>query len=609
MTAGGVTAGGGKAGGAGSGASSKGLDWRLAKLIWPYARVQTRLYLLGLLLLPLSVSLPLVLPRTVQAIVDQHLPHGFSRSLMLAVAFMLGVVALNFIVQTAFQYTLHVIGLRIMRALRQDLFAHLQRLPLEFFRREPRGRIVARLTTDLEQIDQMFASGGLMLISDFFSVISIAGAMLMLSVPLALAGLAVVPAMFVFTARLGAKMRAVAREIRTQTAQLNGFAQEALSAHDVIAVLAAEQRFTRDFDQLAGVYQASTTVMNRYEAAFFSMVDLFSAIAAGTILWASGALSGLSAGLLIAMMQYIQIFFVPLRGLANRFASFQQALVALERVHGLFSIEPERLDGNEPVGAGSAPQALSLRNLTFAYREDRPVLRGIDLDLEPGKHLALLGETGSGKSTLARVLMGFYEPGSGSMLWGRAELASMPLVDRRRMMTLVPQEVFLFDASVVENMTMGRAISEEDLGAALGAVGLDPAWLAAQGGGGKLGEWGRRLSEGEKQLLAAARVILYDPALVILDEATSALDPIADARVRAAIRTALASRSAIIIAHRLSTLESADRVAVLHHGQVVECGTHDELRARDGLYTKLHRLMELDEHTAASDRPAGESAA
>lgn len=568
-------------------------DIGLVRLIWPYVARERGLYVIALVLLPMTIVLPLFLPRIVKEIIDVRLPLGLGAPLLGSVGALLLIVVAHFIVTTIFQTLLRKIGLKIVANLRRDLFSRMLEFPVSFFRNEPKGKIVARLTTDLDQIDDMFATGGILLVADFFSVIAIGAAMIFLSPRLGLWGLAVIPIMAVVITILSDKMRAIVRVIRAQTAKMNAFAQEALSAHDVVAVLGARKKFAGDFDVLSGEFEKFTLRANRYEAAFFAGIDFFGSIAIGVLLWAAVG-ADVTAGLLIAMTQYIQQFFVPLRGLATRFATFQQAMVALERVEHFLQLPTEKIEGRTP---HPSSWTLRIENLSFAYRPDKPVLGGAKIEIESDKHVALIGETGGGKSTLARILLGFYRDYAGRITIGGEPIEEWNLRERRKIVTLVPQEVFLFDASMEENITLGREIDPERLSKIIASVGLEDV---RERKASTLGEWGRRLSEGEKQLIAAARVIAYDPRIVILDEATSALDPLLDVKVRRAIRKALEGRSAVIIAHRLSTLESADRIAVMHKGKIEEEGVHAELMARGGTYAKLHRLLELHESEKAA---------
>jgi ATP-binding cassette subfamily B protein len=566
----------------------------LLSVILPYLRRERRHYVLAIALLPVAVLLPIAPPWIIHRIVDGGHWTSLSRGLLLMAALLVALVAANFGIQYLFQRILRTIGLRIMRELRADLFDRIERFPLAFFRHEQKGRIVSRLTTDLEQIDQMFASGGVMLLSDILGVVALGGAMLLLDWRLGLWGLAIIPAMIVATLWIGDGMRRIQREVRRLLAVMNGFSQEAFSAHELIGTLGAEREFARRFDGLARDYERTTVVSNMYEASFFAGVDLFSAVAAALVILGASGMGVVQAGLLIAMTQYVQQFFIPLRGLSTRYATYQQAMVALERVDHFFRlpVEPAEVADEMPRARRDA-RSLAINDLHFSYDGNREVLRGVTLAIPAGEHLALLGETGSGKSTLARLLTGLYPIDGGGLRWGDEDLIAMPLSRRRSLVLLVPQEVFLFDTGILENITLGRDSDPAAVRAAMLAVGLDAFLDDGAIGAERLGEWGRRLSEGEKQLIAAARVLVLDPACVILDEATSALDPLSDALVRAAIRTALAGRSAIIIAHRLSTLESADRAAVMKDGAIVESGSHRSLLASGGYYARLYRLMEL----------------
>lgn len=581
---------------------------RLARIILPFATREKRWYVGAFLLLPLASLVPVTLPRVVREIVDHRLPEGLSRGLLFFIGLLVLLVVLDAAVQTAFAFILRSIGLRIMRNLRADLFAHVERLPLEFFRKESRGRIVARLTTDLDQIDQMFATGSVMLISDFVAFIVTGFAMVSFSPRLGLASLVVFPFVAFTVIWLSVKLRLILRESRRLTARMNGFAQEALSAHDVIATLGANQDFLDRFDRISEDYEMVARRSNRYEAAFFASIDFFSSVAVAVIVFAAVGIEGVTVGVLIAMTQYIQQFFAPLRGLSSRYATFQQAMVALERVHSLREtpIEAHYGEGDgdsiDKTPRARTTERMEVRGLTFAYRPGEPVLSKVDLTVAPREHVALFGETGTGKSTLARILTGFYIPSAGNVMWGERDLGGISLAERRRIIALAPQEVFMFDTSLEKNVTLGRAISPEKWAKISSSIGLD-AIERRSSEGESLGEWGRRLSEGEKQLIAAARVLAYDPELVVLDEATSSLDPLLEARVRDAMRAALSGRSALIIAHRPSTLESADRIAVMHDGTIVEEGTHNELYAKGGRYCKMRRLMEISQR-ASSASPA-----
>lgn len=566
-------------------------DRVLLGLLGRYALRARGIVAIAVALLPFVALIPLAGPPLVRQAIDVHIAQGDLRGLVGVALLYLLVTILDLAGKVSNTYVASALGARISRDLRNDLSDRMLRLPFSYFRKNPMGRLMSRLTTDLDHIDDAFTSGALALVSDALQIVGILAAMLLLDAGLAAVGLSLLPALLLFTWYVRARLRDAYRKVRALHAEMNAFAAEASAGASTIQALRSEERFDRRFRRINDEYFHTNIRSNFFEASFYTGIHYFGTLTIAALLGWAGARAGISqAGLLTAMTQYVVLLFIPLRGVANRIATFQQAFSSLERVHALLAEPTERIGGAEAARTG--PAALSVRGLSFAYGEGKDVLRNVSFSIGAGEKIAVVGETGSGKSTLARILLQMEDRWRGEILLDGAPVGEFSLEAARTRIGFVPQDPVLFEASLAENLSLGGEISPGRIDAVVAA--LDLADLSARFGSEGAGEAGRRLSEGEKQLVALGRLAAREVGLVILDEATSALDPATERRVQRALDRLLAGRSALVIAHRLSTLEGVDRILVLHRGEVAEMGTHEELRTRGGIYAKLWRLYALE---------------
>jgi ATP-binding cassette subfamily B protein len=489
--------------------------------------------------------------------------------------------------------------------LRLALFRHVERLPAPFFDREPSGRLVTRITTDIDAINEMFNAGALTIVTDLLVLASIIALMFHLSPRLALWTLGVSAPVALVVKLLQAQARAVYRRIRGSVAALSAYLSEAIVGISTIQLFAAEERSRAEFDQFNRFCRDALMRANVYEAGLYSMVEAASAITLGVILWIGGY-RGVGLGTLVAFIEYAQKFFFPLREMSTKYTALQSALAAVERIAGTMRDNAVEANPTPAVKPQSVHGEIVFDGVHFAYRSNEPALAGLSFRVEPGQKVAIVGPTGAGKSTIAKLLARFYDVQSGRILLDGIDVRNLDLAWLRRVIGIVQQDVFIFSGTVFENVRMGREdLKEAQVISALERAQAYPFVERLPGGLYEpLGERGSNLSTGQRQLLAFARALAYDPPILVLDEATSSVDAETERLIRVALDELLKDRTALIIAHRLSTIEKADLILVVAHGQVRESGTHEELLARRGLY---YRLFQLQYQTWARPRP-GESA-
>jgi ABC-type multidrug transport system fused ATPase/permease subunit len=476
------------------------------------------------------------------------------------------------------------------------LFRKVERLPMSFFDRTPVGRLVSRMTTDIDAISDMFGAGSLTLFMDGLTLGGIVIIMFTQSPRLALWALCAIPPLTLIIYYFANQSRIIYGQIRDRLAALNAYLSESLAGMIVVQLFTRERQSRREFDALNIRARDAQMMGNVYEAAQFSSVEAVSSITIAVILWVGGGSvirHAVTLGTLIAFIQYAQQFFMPLREISTKYSALQSALASIERINALMQAEKPLPMPAEPKVPAKSRGAIVFDHVTFEYRRGEPVLRDLSFTVEPGMKIAIVGATGSGKTTIIKLLNRSYDVTSGRILVDGVDVREWDLAALRREIGYVQQDVFLFAGDVMENIRLSRTeLGEREVtnalmrAQALRFVKRLPHGLAEQ-----ISERGANLSAGQRQLLSFARALAYDPRILVMDEATSSVDSETERLIQLALNELLADRTAVVIAHRLSTIERADRIMVLGGGVLRESGTHDELLAQRGLYYRLFELQ------------------
>ncbi|MDX1578760.1 MAG: ABC transporter transmembrane domain-containing protein, partial [Gemmatimonadota bacterium] len=611
-------------------ALGKAYDARLMRRLLRYLRPYRGKVVLAVLMLIAASGLALVGPWLTKVAIDDAIPAGDLAGLRNLALLFFGALFLSGLLEYARTILTTWIGQNVMLDLRKQIFGHLQRLSLAYFDRNPVGRLMTRLTSDVEVLNEMFTSGVVTIFGDIFTVGFIMVAMLVMDWRLALVTFTVLPAVFIAAWIFRRSVREAYRDIRVRLARINAFLQERISGIRVVQLYRQERPTRERFREINDDHLQAHLRSITYYALFFPVIEVLASIALALILWYGGiqSLEGtLTIGVIAAFLQYARRFFRPIQDLSEKYNILQGAMASSERIFRLLDEEPDIRDEPRVAALPATTRGrIAFEDVWFRYvtpedeegpaepatgagavvwegaeaRLDAPpdadegwVLRGIDFTVEPGQRLAFVGATGAGKTTLFNLLMRFYEPQRGRITLDGVDIRDYPLSDLRRQMGLVLQDVYLFSGSAAENISLDReAIGEDEVRAAAGQVGVDRHLARLPRAYDQpLGERGANLSVGERQLISFARALAGDPPILLLDEATSSVDSEIEAQIQAALERLMRGRTSLVIAHRLSTIRSADRILVLHHGRIHESGTHETLLERGGLYAQLHRLQ------------------
>jgi ATP-binding cassette subfamily B protein len=587
----------------------KAYDARLMRRLAVYARPYGWLVVGALGCLMIDGLMQLVGPLMTQRVIDVALPARDYSMIVRAALLFTGSLVIAFACQYGETMLTGLLGQRVMRDLRQAIFTHVQRLPVVFFDRNPVGRLVTRVTSDVESLNELFTAGVVAGLGDLFTLLAISALMLATDWRLALASFAVIPLVYWVSSVFRAKVRTTYRDIRTRLARINSYLQERITGMRVVQLFGREETEAERFKELnQGHLQANLDSITYY-ALYFPAIEILTTIALASLIVAGAhrvEIGSLTVGTVAAFLQLVRRFFQPLQDLSDKFNTLQQAMAASERIFKLLDTEPA------DVGVAAVEQpfrrsegvTVEFRDVWFAYdlghvaREGGPaespewVLRGVSFKVEAGRTLALVGHTGAGKTTIINLLLRFYDAQRGEILVNGIDIRGIPLAELRSLIGYVQQDIFLFAGDVLSNIRLSNHIPEEEVAVAAARVGADRIIRRLPNGYAQvLGERGASISVGERQLLSFARAIVADPALLVLDEATSAVDSEIEAEIQRALSVLMTGRTTIAIAHRLSTIVDSDEILVLHHGQVRERGTHRQLLAKRGLYERLYRLQ------------------
>ena len=576
-----------------------GLMRRLFRFLHPY-----RQHIAGAVVLTLTASaLGPLRPYLTRIAIDEHIVKGDMPGLLWFVSIILVVLVLQGALQYALTQVLTWIGQHVLLDIRTALYRHVQKLALRYYDTTPVGRIVTRVTNDVETLNELFSQGIVNMIADVMTIVWILVFMLQTSVVLTGLTIIILPLLLIASFVFRARVRVVYAKIRTQVARMNTFMNEFVSGIGVVQLYRQESRMISDFGEVNREHRELQDKNIFYYATFFPIVEFLSMTAVSIVLFyaAQHMASGeITIGVIIMFFQYTEMFFRPVRDLSERYNILQSSVVASERIFNLLDTTIVVNDADDAITFDRLKQGISFRDVRFSYDGTTPILKGVSFDVAKGETVALVGATGAGKSSIINLLTRFYEFQDGDILIDGRSIRQWKQDSLRGRIAIVLQDVFLFSRSVEQNVALDRPdidrAAVEQAARALGAYDFIKA--LPSGFDTNVRERGAVLSVGQKQLISFCRALATDPDILILDEATSSVDTATEQVIERSIRTLLAGRTSIVIAHRLSTIQRANRIIVLHHGEIVEQGTHADLLAKDGYYAKLHRLQFAEQQSS-----------
>ncbi|MGH9943347.1 MAG: ABC transporter ATP-binding protein [Pyrinomonadaceae bacterium] len=594
-------------------AIGKTYDAQIARRLSRYLKPYLRLLAPGLVLTFVLNGLGVLQPKFTQYAIDWHIvpatdgqkPLELAATGLLWLALLaLGTRLLQFLFGYVQTVLLNTVGQRVMYDIRSELYQKLQRQEVAYFDRNPVGRVMTRITSDVDALNELFTAGVTDVLGDLISIFVIAGIMLWMDWRLTLVTLVTVPMLFAATTWFRRHARRGYDMVRTRLARLNSFLQEHLSGAQTVQLFNRERKSFKQFHDINDDHRRANVETIFYYSVFFPLVDLIGATGIAIVVWYGGwrvmqstpEQQLLTLGALVAFIQYSQALFQPIRDISDKFSVFQSAIVASHRIFRTLDLPIEVTTPAQPLKSGRARGRIEFQNVWFAYKEEDWVLKDVSFTVEPGQSVALVGHTGSGKTTITNLLMRFYDVQRGRVLLDGVDVREWDLQSLRENFAVVLQDVFLFSGTVESNIRLGHEdISDERIRQAAREVHAEPFILRLpEGYKSEVRERGAGLSVGQKQLISFARALAFNPALLILDEATSSIDTETEQLIQQAIELVMRERTSLVIAHRLSTIQRAERIIVLHHGEIREQGSHQELLAERGLYWRLYKLQYAD---------------
>ncbi len=589
----------------------KAYDAKLMRRLLHYLRPYKWHVILGIVLSIAVSAMEAIRPYFTKVAVDDNIANNDGHGLLITALVFLGVLILRGLVQYFNAYLTQWIGQRTIFDLRMEVFSHFQSRGLKFFDKNPIGRLITRVTNDIEVLNDMFSSGIVMVFSDVFTIIGILYFMFTMNWQLAALSLAVLPLLFYGTFLFRKKARDAYREVRLQLARINTFMQEHITGMMVDQVFNREKKSFERFDGINGLHRDANIKSIFYYALFFPGVDLIGAIAVGLIIWYSGigAHDGtITIGTVMAFLQFNEMFWRPIRDLSEKYNIMQTAMASSERIFRLLDDATRIDDPAEPLPVSELRGDIEFRHVWFAYNpgptdaETQWILKDVSFTISAGQTAAFVGHTGAGKTTIISLLARFYDIQKGEICIDGVDIRRIRQADLRRHIAVVLQDVFLFSGDIKSNIRLGEEDIPEDrivesariVGAHRFIENLPGKYLE------EVKERGATLSVGQKQLLSFARALAFQPRILVLDEATSSVDTETEILIQSAIKRLLEKRTSIVIAHRLSTIQSADTIIVMHKGEIREMGTHQQLLAKGGIYHKLYQLQYKDQEIKAA---------
>lgn len=567
---------------------------RLLQFVKPY---KGKFYLVIVLTILLGILAPIRV-RLIQFTLDEHVATGNYQAMVYVMAILLGLLLVQSVLQYVHTYVSGRIGQYVIRDIRIKLFEHLVSLRIKFFDKTPIGRLVTRTISDVETLDDVFSEGLSAMAGDLLQILFILAFMFVASWRMALISLSTIPFMLLATYIFKEKIKVAFNEVRNAVSNLNSFVQEHLTGMSVVQIFGSEKREFEKFDEINKEHRDANLKSVLYYSVYFPVAEIISAMGIGLLVWygAKGIIhevdTGITVGTLTAFIMYIQMFFRPIRLIADRYNTLQMGIVSSSRILNLLD-DKEHLVANGDYKPDEVKGEVAFEHVWFAYNDTEYVLKDINLEVNPGETIALVGATGAGKSSIINLLNRFYEVNQGSIKIDGVDIQEFDLKTLRKNIGIVLQDVFLFSHTIRYNITLGNAeVTDAMIAHAADLVGARKFIERLPGGlDYNVMERGATLSVGQRQLLSFIRAMVYDPKILILDEATSSIDSETEEMIQEAIEKMMTNRTAIVIAHRLSTIQKADKIIVLDKGVIKEMGRHEALLTADGFYAQLHKMQ------------------